>query len=636
VNNVPEAKAPNGGYFYLLKATRVIETYGWNAFKVRSSGFVSTGASSLTNSTFGLVASFGGVADTIYYFPNIGFTAKGAFDFTNLGSSPYNGDWNFSFFIPNKTVRLEVWDGDFDRGANKVDISADTKDPNSPSKPEWATPSTVEERAGGMGIPADNHVSPIFRRGVPVIFQVMDPTGNPIYVNENPSGTEEWERFVVSTIPDDPDADLLTHAIEPGFYNMSIQGLDVANAVYLRTNFAICDPDEGCGFTPWVEAACPRTIGYWKNNFKKVQAALPKTSGDNTPKGAQESQNSLLYGLNIVSQSSKIFRSELVSGTTVNVSDLSGSAATPLTMDQGYTILMRGAGGKGVTYFSNLDRKTMLARALQQNLATWMNLATGKINGTAVVVIPLPDNPYEGSLIGALREAEDLILLGDDASLERAKNIADYINNNQFTDDSGDTESAIESSAEPLACGVYNDSDKGSTPSDKQPPKMKDMPKAPKHESPDEVQVIAPICTAGGNTYTVENTTNNPFYSVKFNFASGTEVKEGSADTFKYTLPTDVVAAMTNMQVEAKAATDSRIYDLACDFTSPLGCGEPVLDELYAVSFDGALDNGDGTTTLTFTVYVKGQHGLSHVAFSLPEGQTAGGVDANYTTEICE
>ncbi len=92
---------------------------------------------------------------------------------------------------------------------------------------------------------------------------------------------------------------------------------------------------------------------------------------------------------------------------------------------------------------------------------------------------------------------------------------------------------------------------------------------------------------------------------------------------------------MESMQVEAKAAEDSRTYDLACDFTNPLGCGAPVGDEAYSVSFDGATDNGDGTYTLTFTVTVLGQHGLSHVSFSLPEGQTAGGVEGNYTSEAC-
>jgi hypothetical protein len=134
----------------------------------------------------------------------------------------------------------------------------------------------------------------------------------------------------------------------------------------------------------------------------------------------------------------------------------------------------------------------------------------------------------------------------------------------------------------------------------------------------------------------VENATSDPFYGVKFNFASGTDVKDGGFESFKYTLPTEVVAAMTKMQVEVMAADASRTYELACAFTNPLGCGGAVSDELYSVSFDSALDNGDGTTTLTFTVINHTPDALAHVAFSLPEGQTAGGVtDNSFTSEIC-
>ena len=44
---------------------------------------------------------------------------------------------------------------------------------------------------------------------------------------------------------------------------------------------------------------------------------------------------------------------------------------------------------------------------------------------------------------------------------------------------------------------------------------------------------------------------------------------------------------------------------------------------------------GEGTYTLKFTVFVYGSHGLSHVSFGLPEGQAAGGLDGNYTSEAC-
>lgn len=67
-----------------------------------------------------------------------------------------------------------------------------------------------------------------------------------------------------------------------------------------------------------------------------------------------------------------------------------------------------------------------------------------------------------------------------------------------------------------------------------------------------------PVCTAG-NAYFVENTTN-PFCSVKLNFAASAEAKESGYDTFEYTLPSDMVAAMESMQAEVKAATDARTY----------------------------------------------------------------------------
>ena len=119
------------------------------------------------------------------------------------------------------------------------------------------------------------------------------------------------------------------------------------------------------------------------------------------------------------------------------------------------------------------------------------------------------------------------------------------------------------------------------------------------------------------------------------NFASGNEVNNGGYETFKYTLPAEIVQAMTEMQVEVKAATDQRTYTLACDFTNPLGCGDPVGDEAYSVSFDGATDNGDGSYTLAFTVTVFDKFALSHTSFSLPEGQTAGGLTETFTAETC-
>ncbi|MBI3161894.1 MAG: hypothetical protein HYZ23_05265, partial [Chloroflexi bacterium] len=592
INNDVSAKAPNGHYYYRLEAVRPAEGKGWQAFKVRATGYVMTGQKE--EWSVGMVGALASINDIKIVYPE--------FSGTQLGSTmTYNGDWQAYFYIPSNVQRLEIWDGDFDRGTSAI---LDTDDPNTEGKPDWAAISAVNERAGGAGIPNDDNPLPAFRVSPSVTYEVLDPLGQPIYVNNDPSGTEEWERYIISAEsgenPDYPTG----NALKAGMYTIHITGLDLGNTVWLAVNYPICDPNGGCPPPPWSEALCPRTIGYWKNNVKKIYI-------DNKTKGVQETKDSLDTGLRYVSLTSKLYRS----GLDVNNPSAIDSP-TPLTPEEASAILQKANGN------------SMLDRALQQNLATWMNLATGKIGANAQIEITgITGGDFSGTMMEALRWAEDVILdpakRSDPVLLERAKDIADMINNNALTTDATENNDS----------GACN-TDK-SAPKDKQPPSHDKLPKGPRPNADPVTPAPEPVCKAG-NTYSVENTTNNPFYSVKFNFTSGTEVKGGGYDTFEYTLPADVVQAMTSMRVEVKAATDSRTYDLVCDFANPLGCGgEPASDELYAVSFNGATDNGDGTYTLTFTVYVKGSHGLSHVSFGLPEGQTAGGLNGNYTSEAC-
>ena len=582
LNNQSEAQSPSRHYFYRLEVTQPLVSMGGNAFKLRSNGYLSAGRELLVNSDFAIVGMLATSSDVNVLYPQF---QNGS----NLGASTYTGDWQFYFYVPDALQTLDLWDGDFDRGTS-ITVSDDTDDPNFAGKPEWAGPFAVDERAGGKGDPPDDGIWALFRRSPPVTYELVDPAGTPLYTNENPSGTEEWEKFTMSTDAS-VQPDLKVEKIQPGFYMVHIQGLDLHNLVFFRTNYEICDPVDGCGPRVWNEGSCPRTIGYWKNNVKKIYI-------ENKTKGVQESKETLDWALRNVALASPIFRHGINVKAPVAIAD-----PVPLTPQEANAILQKTNGN------------SMLDRALQQNLAAWLNMASGKIGPTSIVVINVPSGTYEGTMEGALREAENIILNG--GNLERAKDIADLINNGKInTDPDGE-----------LACTTYDNV----VPPSKQPPAYGKMPKAPKQDEPPAPELV---CTAG-NTYTVENTTNNPFYSVKFNFASGTEVKEGGYDTFTYTLPADVVAAMTSMQVEVKAATDSRTYDLACDFTSVAGC-DAVSDDAYEVMFGGALDNGDGTYTLMFTVSVFGQHGLSHVSFSLPEGQTAGGLTGNYTSDVCK
>jgi hypothetical protein len=605
LNRDEQAKAPNGHYYYRLEATRDLEGIGGQAFKVRASGYLFTGQR--PEWAVGLTGMQATINDVKIIYPE----SNG--NINKLGSkTTYNGDWLWYFEIPSNVQQFTIWDGDFDRGAKSVSASLDTDDPNTVGKPSWATSAAVDEGVGGpnhdgVGIPNDDTINFNYRRVSPAVFyEILNPLGQPIYTNDNPSGTEEWENYTVSSNPaENPDV-LSNGTLVAGMYSFHIKGLDLHNYIWIGVTYPICDPNGGCPPPPWTEASCPRTIGYWKNNVKKIYI-------QNKTKGVQESKESLDWGLRNVALASKLYRSGINVNNPVAIDN-----PTPLTPAEANAILQKTNGN------------SMLDRALQQNLAAWMNLATGKIGPNSQIEITgIAGGDFSGTMMEALRFAEDVILdpakRADAQLLERAKDIADMINNNALTTD------ASEDNAETLACSNY---ETGVVPKDKQPPTHDKLPKAPKPEAPNVEPAPAPVCTAG-NTYTVENTTNNPFYSVKFNFASGTEVKDGGYDTFKYTLPADVVAAMTGMQVEVKAGTDSRTYDLTCDFTNPLGCSGQVFDELYGVSFDSSLDNGDGTYTLLFTVFVYGQHGLSHVAFSLPEGQTAGGLTENYTSEVC-
>lgn len=614
LNTDVSAKGPAGHYAYRLEATRPLASHGANAFKVRSTGYLSTGQD--PKYAVGFVGMLANINDAKLIYPQWQSSS-------NPGSvSKYNGDWQFYFYLPDASKTVDLWDGDFDRGTAPT-IDNDTKDPNAPPKPDWAVnePGVTVESAKGGGIPPDNNnPKPHLKVGKSVKYTLINPAGQPLYENNDPSGTEEWEKFTISSDPA-VTADLgpnqgITAPLPPGMYNIHVEGLDLHNYVWLAVNNAICPAGE-CPPPVDPEGFCPRTIGYWKNNINKV-FVLNRTNG------VQESVETLTWGLNNVSLRSSLFRK----GINVQAPVAIGAPWTALTWEEANTILQRDTGNNSAYPGGKDQANTMLARALQQNLAAWMNMGTGKIGPTAWVVINTPSGTYEGTMLGALRTAEAIILANDQAKMEYAKDIADLINNGQIN---VDPPANIDSAGAPV-CTIYSTV----VPTDKQPPKHENMPKAPKPDVPKEIPPAQPPVCTPGNTYTVENPTNNPYYSVKFNYASGTEVKNGGYDTFQYTLPKDAVAALTQMQVTAKAATNERTVVLKCDFTDPLGCGDPVYDpdHLFGFQFSGATDNGDGTLTLTFQVFVFGDNGLSHAAFELPAGLTAG-VPASYQAQSC-
>jgi hypothetical protein len=398
------ARAPSGNYFYRLETSWADLGSGINTIKVRSSGYVSLGRADLVNVNFGIV----GMIATFYDIPIIYPEWDG--DWNDPGPSTYSGNWSLYFHLPEDVSVVEFWDGDFDRGSWDG-TSLDTDDPNTEGIPPWANEEAVDEGASGIGQPADDSAFVLFQRSPSIWYELVDPIGN-IYVNDNPSGTEEWERFVLST---DPSilADAYADEIPAGWYEWHIAGLDMYNTTWIRTNYEIFgvdiqdDPQPGPPVWPPAGTYEPRTIGYWKNNVEKV-LIQGKTQG------VQETRESLEAALNNIAIMSPLFRSGIDMNNPAPLSDV-----VRLTDEEANAILQRDNGD------------SMLDRALQQNLATWLNLGSGKIGMDRAINLDLPSGPFSGTVWEALQEAQDIILYhrDDPVLLERAKDIADMINN---------------------------------------------------------------------------------------------------------------------------------------------------------------------------------------------------------------
>jgi hypothetical protein len=580
INTGLEAQSPSGHYFYRLECTRPASGWGINAFKLRSTGYLTTGRSDLVDASFAIVGMIANPNDVRIIYPDF------AGDYNNPGRSTYDAEWTFHFYIPESAVTLEIWDGDFDRGTSVLE-AADTDDPNTSGKPPWASPYAVDERAGGGGVPADDFSWAIWRRDPPVWYEVIDPAGDPIYTNDNPSGTEEWERFVISTDAT-INADRSASSILPGLYTWHIVGLDAHNTVWIRTSFEICPPDE-CG-PDECEATCPRTIGYWKNNVRKV--LIEGKTG-----GVQESRESLEKALDAVAAASPLFRHGINVSAPVAI-----DAPVRLTDQEADAILQKEAGN------------TMLDRALQQNLATWLNMMSGKICKDTQVVINVPGGTFEGTVWEALQAAQDIILNGGD--LEWAKDIADMINNVEINVDPDE-----------LSCDAYVEI----IPPEKQPKPAKDVPKGPKPPKPPEPVVT---CDSPRVTQYGVQVTNNPFDGIKFEFQSGPEIKDGAVDGFDVTLPADQAAGLSSVQLEAKAGENVGIATLeGCQFDGFTPCDTAVQDGngFFTFSFLGAIDNGDGTLTLTFVVQNHTGNGLSHTTIGVVPPSPPG----SYQSEYC-
>ena len=181
----------------------------------------------------------------------------------------YDGTWTFYIDVPQPQADFVIWDGDLDRG--KFDgTESDTDDPNTPNDvlPPWAVPDTTFEgvaigTAPSTGAPPDDRDGTgngiYFLRTPSVVYTLETPDGT-IFSNDNPSGSQEWESFALSTDPFDPQTmDFSAASLPAGLYKVTLSGMDVSNLNAWRFNHRIvCLNPDG---SPCIDVPRPLRIG---------------------------------------------------------------------------------------------------------------------------------------------------------------------------------------------------------------------------------------------------------------------------------------------------------------------------------------------------------------------------------------
>jgi|CXWL01.1.fsa_nt_gi hypothetical protein len=226
----PGAQAPSGAYFYRLRIEASnAQPLAWTNFKVRT---LDTNSLSLKPQAFNFTGARFTAADLAVIYPA----------FPTLTPTRYDGRWQFFARIGASTDTAEFWDGDLDRGSADC-TNNDTDDPDTPGAPflpAWAAGTSAyegvavgEPRACGTttGSPPDDVDFASFLRTPSVSYTVTVPGDPTPYLNSNPSGNLEWERFVLTTIPGSvpATADHEVPNLPSGIYMIDMQGMDMRN-----------------------------------------------------------------------------------------------------------------------------------------------------------------------------------------------------------------------------------------------------------------------------------------------------------------------------------------------------------------------------------------------------------------------
>ncbi len=112
---------------------------------------------------------------------------------------------------------------------------------------------------------------------------------------------------------------------------------------------------------------------------------------------------------------------------------------------------------------------------------------------------------------------------------------------------------------------------------------------------PQGVEAISPSESEAYNSsfsardYDVENMSNNPFHSIKFNTGADFEgVKPGEEDYFTFTIPAGIT--ITEMPVEVKTAGNSNIFNIAITDECKVNALPVELSSFYGNENDGDVD----------------------------------------------
>lgn len=252
INTDPSALDGNGNFIYTLQITLLDDVNTLNLFKVRSSELLSL------DEQFGIVANFASDEDGVTIYPNLN-TADGIQP-SDYAVTTYDGNFCVNFMLPDPLPELEIWDADLDHG-NADGTDLDTDDPNSPnSVPSFVLPGSdaLNEGANDSQPDDDRSISGpddfnnFFVRSPAVRYTLTFPDGR-MFENVNPSGNQEWERFVISSTETDPTlVDHTTGSPAPaGRYELCLEGLDMANLSAFRLPLPyipsfIPPPEPGC------------------------------------------------------------------------------------------------------------------------------------------------------------------------------------------------------------------------------------------------------------------------------------------------------------------------------------------------------------------------------------------------------